>query len=212
MAKVSKEVVENRPSEIVKACRELYKSFSFQEIGFKEISREAGISRPTIYNYFQTKEEVFLALLEDEYRLWGDDLGKMVDENDSLNSDLFAERIASSLQERELLLKIQCMNLYEIEEHSREERLEEFKVLYGRAMGFIEKALEKFFPLLTEADRDGFILEFFPFMYGIFPYVHPTVKQMTAMRKAGMKERRTTTYDITRKCVSDLMKAILKDE
>ena len=79
MAKVPKEVVEKRPSEIVKACRELYKSFSFQEIGFKEISREAGISRPTIYNYFQTKEEVFLALLEDEYRLWGDDLGKMVD-------------------------------------------------------------------------------------------------------------------------------------
>lgn len=59
-----------RKEEIINACEKLYHTMSFKEITLKEISRETTFSRTSIYNYFQTKEEIFLALLKREYDLW----------------------------------------------------------------------------------------------------------------------------------------------
>ena len=81
MAKVAREIVEKRPAEIIEACRKLYKVKSFKEISLKDISRETSLSRPSIYNYFQTKEEIFLAVLEDEYRLWNISLENILKNN-----------------------------------------------------------------------------------------------------------------------------------
>ena len=49
--------------EIINACEQLYRTMNFREITLKEIGSITSFSRSTIYNYFQTKEEIFLALL-----------------------------------------------------------------------------------------------------------------------------------------------------
>ena len=59
-----------RSIEIVMACRKLYRTMSYQEISLKEISCEISISRPSIYNYFVSKEEIFLEILREEYEAW----------------------------------------------------------------------------------------------------------------------------------------------
>lgn len=188
MPRVSREMVEKRPGEIIDACRRLYRTMAFKEITLKEISKETSLSRPSIYNYFQTKEEIFLALLEEEYRLWADDLNQILS-HDGYDIQGFAAAISESIAKRETLLKILCMNLYEIEENSRTERLVEFKKHYGRTIDIIDAALEKFFPDMTTEDRTDFIYEFYPFLYGLYPYVYPTKKQMDAMKMAGMVPR-----------------------
>ena len=114
MARVSKEVLEKRPQEILKALRKLYKTMSFNEITLKDISKETSFSRPSIYNYFETKEEIFLSLLKEEYDLWNSDLEKLYQEG-ALSRDAFSKQLANTLSQRDYLLKIQCMNLYEIE-------------------------------------------------------------------------------------------------
>ena len=189
MPRVSREMVEKRPGEIIDACRRLYRTMAFKEITLKEISKETSLSRPSIYNYFQTKEEIFLALLEEEYRLWADDLDQILS-HDGYDIQSFAIAISESIAKRETLLKILCMNLYEIEENSRTERLVEFKKHYGRTIDIIDAALEKFFPDMTTEDRMDFIYEFYPFLYGLYPYVYPTEKQMDAMKMAGMVPRK----------------------
>ena len=100
---------------------------SFKEITLSDISRETSFSRPSIYNYFQTKEEIFLAIMEQEHRLWADDLKAIIENNSSMTADSFARHLSASVARREVLLKILCMNLYDIEEHSRLERLVSFK-------------------------------------------------------------------------------------
>ena len=205
MAKVSKEIVRQRPAEIVEACRKLYETMSFHEITLKEISKETSLSRPSIYNYFQTKEEIFLAILEEEYRLWGDDLEKILRDGQAEGAEGFAEAIACSLKSRETLLRIQSMHLYDIEENSRIEKLTAFKVQYGRTIALMDGCLSMYFPHLSGTERSDFIYEFYPFMYGVYPYAHPTEKQLDAMRNAGMVPRKLTVYEITRKFISDLL-------
>ena len=70
MPKGLKELTVSRKEEIITACEELYKAMSFKEITIKEIGNATSVTRTSIYNYFQTKEEIFLALLQREYERW----------------------------------------------------------------------------------------------------------------------------------------------
>ncbi|MGP1367335.1 MAG: hypothetical protein ACTTKW_08460 [Schwartzia sp. (in: firmicutes)] len=67
--------------------------------------------------------------------------------------DRFARAVAKTMEGRETMLKIQCMNLYEIEENSRPERLTEFKRTYRKAVETLDACLAKFFPRLSAGER-----------------------------------------------------------
>ena len=67
MPKGSPELTNARREEIINACEKLYQTMSFKEITIKEIGSATSFTRTSIYNYFQTKEEIFLALLMREY-------------------------------------------------------------------------------------------------------------------------------------------------
>ena len=62
MPKGSAELTNSRREEIITACRKLFQSMSYKEITIKEIAVETSFTRPSIYNYFESKEEIFLAL------------------------------------------------------------------------------------------------------------------------------------------------------
>ena len=74
MPKVTKERTNARRDEIINACAELYETTCFKDLTLKDIGKATSFTRTSIYNYFQTKEEIFLALLEREYDLWNADL------------------------------------------------------------------------------------------------------------------------------------------
>ena len=70
MPKGSPELTNARREEIIAACEVLYQKLGFKEVTIKEIAQYTSMSRPSIYNYFETKEEIFLAILQREYLLW----------------------------------------------------------------------------------------------------------------------------------------------
>ena len=102
---ISEKTTTTRREEIVNACEKLYKTMSFREITLKEISEETSFSRPSIYNYFATKEEIFLALFEREYDRWNDSLEEIHRGKRNLSGHALAEKLAKSLAERPQLLK-----------------------------------------------------------------------------------------------------------
>ena len=46
----------------------------FKDITIRDIGARTSFTRTSIYNYFQTKEEIFLALLQREYEAWIEDV------------------------------------------------------------------------------------------------------------------------------------------
>ena len=74
MPKGSEELTLARREEIVNACAALYETMGFKEITIRDIGEKTSFTRTSIYNYFQTKEEIFLALFQREYELWREDL------------------------------------------------------------------------------------------------------------------------------------------
>ena len=197
MPKGSEALTLSRKDEIVNACAKLYEKMSFKDITIKEIGEVTSFSRTSIYNYFQTKEEIFLAFIQREYEKWIEQLKKIQCENESLTPNEFASELAHSLEERENLLKLLSMNHYDMEENSRMERLVEFKEVYGKAINEVRNCLEKFFKDMTDKDKQDFIFSFFPFMFGIYPYTVVSEKQRQAMKLANVNYVYMSIYEIT---------------
>lgn len=194
-----------RKEEIINACEKLYQTMSFKEITLKEIGKETSFSRTSIYNYFQTKEEIFLALLKREYDTWIMQLKEVIDTKEAMSDEEIADVLAKTLNDRQQLLKIMSMNHYDLEENSRMEMLIDFKVSYGKALKTVAHMLKKFRPDMDLERRAAFIYSFFPFMFGIYPYTVVTDKQKEAMEKADVDYLYSSVYDLTFTTVKRLL-------
>ena len=74
MPKGSEELTNARKEEIINACASLYKTMSFRDITIRDIGEKTSFTRTSIYNYFQTREEIFLARLKREHEMWSGSL------------------------------------------------------------------------------------------------------------------------------------------
>ena len=177
MPKGSAALTKARREEIVQACARLYETRSFREITLKEIGAQTTFTRTSIYNYFHTKEEIFLALLQQEHEAWNQDLAALCQSNTTLTAEAFAGALATPLEKRTCMLKLMSMNLYDLETNSRLENLAAFKREYAATLAALQHCLEVFFPAMTGEDRQAFLYAFFPFLFGVYPYTTATEKQ-----------------------------------
>ena len=196
MPKGSPELTSARKEEIISACRKLYETMSFKDITLKEIGQQTSFTRTSIYNYFETKEEIFLALFAQEYELFVEDLDELRQQREMLPPDELSSELAHALERRPLMLKLLSMNLYDMEANSRMERLVEFKKAYGESSAAVDRCLKKFVPGLTEENRQTFLYAFLPFVYGLYPYTVVTEKQRLAMKEAGIPYVYMSTYEM----------------
>lgn len=187
MPKATAELIERRRNEIVDACEKIYREKGFCAVTIKEISSETSFTRPAIYNYYETKDEILLDLLIREYEKWIEDIEKVSAKAGGMKRDELAKALAGTLAEREILLRIQNMNLYEIEINSRVERLADFKLRYKRSAEIIGEILKKAYPDSVDEWACDFGVTFAAVLLGIYPFANHTEKQAEAMKLAGMQ-------------------------
>ena len=194
----TRETPEVREEEILNACEKLYEKMSFSEVTLKEIGKETSFSRPSIYNYFHSKEEIFLGLFEREYILWCEDLKKIADEKHKAED--LPEALARSLEKRGLMLKLLADNiygnLYETEENSRVERLVSFEKAYGKSVFLIDSIMATAFPDRTDSERNGMRRVLLEFLHGINTYASVTRNQIETMKAAGVIFEKRSVFEL----------------
>lgn len=209
MPKSSEEQAQARRDEIVSACAELYETMSFRDITLKEIGQRTSFTRTSIYNYFETREEIFLALTQREYEAWTADLEALAAREKPLSVEEFAGTLARTLERRPRLLKLMAMNLYDMEANARLENLVAFKKAYHAAIRALVNCLQRAFPQMSEQDAQSFLYLFLPFMFGIYPYTSATEKQQEAMRLAKLDYPSFSVYELTRTFVERVLVSYL---
>ena len=198
MIKGTPELIAERREEIMNACETLYETMPFREVTLKEIGTLTTCSRPSIYNYFQTKEEIFLGLFQREYELWSEALEAILNCKEKLSREQLADRIAETLSDRELMLKLLAVNLYDMEENSRMERLVEFKKAYGKSVELMTEIVAKFCSEWDDAVRQSVVISALQFFHGLYPYAHHTEKQEEAMKQAEVPSVQMTVREFAR--------------
>ena len=202
MPKGSEALTHARREEIIDACAALYETMSLREITIKLIGARTSFTRTSIYNYFETKEEIFLALLRREYEAWTADLDALPAQPDAA---ALADALARTLERRGTMLRLLSMNLYDIEANSRVENLAAFKTVYAASMQAVRRLLARSGPALSGLATERFLYAFYPFLFGIYPYTTVTPKQQQAMAMAGVEYPRLSVCEITRNFVEKLL-------
>lgn len=202
MPKGSEALTRARREEIIDACAALYKTMSLREITIKLIGARTSFTRTSIYNYFETKEEIFLALLQREYAAWTDDLNALPAQP---GADALADALAGTLARRGTMLRLLSMNLYDIEANSRVENLAAFKTVYAASMQAVRSLLARSLPGIGTDACERFLYALYPFLFGIYPYTAVTPKQQQAMELAGVSYPRLSVYELTRSFVEKLL-------
>ena len=105
----SEKLTAARREEILDACAQLYEIMPFKKITHAMISQKTSFTRTSIYNYFRTKEEIFLALLEREYAEWVADLNALAALD--MPREEFPSAFSALLEKRKCMLKLMSMNL-----------------------------------------------------------------------------------------------------
>lgn len=183
---MEKRLVDERKEEVINACEKLYEKLDFKDINIKLIGERISVGRTSIYNYFQTKEEIFLALLEREYLKWNEDLSTLLLKNEKLSKEDFIDKITDSLLKRKILLKLISMNMFEMEANSRVESITNFKLAFKESISLLEKCLCKFFNV-KDSEAEEITFTILPFLVGIYPYTSLTDKMKEAINKANLE-------------------------
>lgn len=205
MPKVSEEFLLARREEILDACAKLYENMSFKDITLKEIGKITSFNRTAIYNYFNSKEEIFLALMQREYECWSAEVDGLVQDHEQMTRDEIAQALSHLLEKHERLLKLLSMNHFDLEENSRYENLVEFKKAYGESIRAVARCLDKFCPEMSEQDKEEVLYVYFPFMFGIYPYAVVTETQGRAMEDAGVGFVSYSIYELSYTCLKKLL-------
>lgn len=196
MPRGSEALTNARRDEIITACAMLYETMNYDEITLTEIAEYTSFTRPSIYNYFHTREEIFLALLRREYEQWTASLDSLAPTGRAGAKEEFAAEVACALEMRVQLLHLLAASLYDMEQNSRIERLVELKTAFGASLTALDNCLGRFFPAMSAQERSGFVGSFLPLMNGIYPYSYSTDKQREAIKLAGLDFKCRNIYEI----------------
>lgn len=104
----SDEDKQERRAAIMATARAMYeREPSFAAFTMGALAAEAGLAKGTLYLYFRTKEELFLALLEDGFDEWFDDVDARLDASEGeMTPEAAADALVGSIRGRETLARL----------------------------------------------------------------------------------------------------------
>ena len=174
-----------RRLEIIRACEELYEAVDYDAISIKEIAKSTSICRSNIYNYYETKEEIFLDILKKEYLLWMEDMKKLLEEDSLRSRSSYCRIIARTARHRPRLLKLISVHYVSIEKNCSLERLTDFKKSMEPFWNMFRESLTVYFPNSSSEKRETFILLAMSLVQGIYSMTSLSEKQLCAMKCAN---------------------------
>lgn len=181
----SKEKILGIRKDIVKAAEKQFKKYGYESISFLSISKTTDLSRPSFYNYFSSKEEIFLDVLLREYVSFGGQLEKKFSK-EKFDKKAFAEKLTDLVMENLYLARL--VSSYEnlIEENSRVERLTEYRQNWNE--GFyvpFMNVLSFQFSEASEETKESFIDLFLMLLHGAYSIICPCDNMADAMEAAN---------------------------
>lgn len=172
-----------RRDAILKAARDLFSELEYEEISLNGIAREAGFSKPNVYRYFSTREEIFLAIFEEEQGEFVDSLIarlKRIRAKDPVDS-ICRAWVEIAMKHRTWLDLLPQLSM-SMEKNSSVEQLVEFKKVGYERFGRLLEAFHRTYPAV---DQNGWVLVAqcgYSLMAGLGPHSNPGDNVIQAMQ------------------------------
>lgn len=170
---------------ILAAALQLFKSTSYSEVTMSAVAGKVKLAKGTLFLYFPTKEEMFLALMEEQLTEWFDAVDAGLDSFSSGSSiPNISALFASSLKERVEFVRLLAIHSTVLEQNVSYESILRHKQLILQRLSETGARLESSLPFLQAGQGAHVILQCQALVVGLW---HLTDSSPTA-RKVIEKE------------------------
>lgn len=172
-----------RRDAILKAARDLFSELEYEEISLNGIAREAGFSKPNVYRYFATREEIFLVIFEEEQGKFIDSLIarlKRIRARDPVVA--IAKLWVESALKHTVWLSLLPQLATSLERNSSVEQLVGFKKAGYERFDALLEALHRACPTIDRIGWANVVQCGYAMMAGIWPHANPGCNVEEAMQ------------------------------
>jgi AcrR family transcriptional regulator len=162
------------------------------ELSLNELARQAQMTKSNVYRYFENREALLLALLEEEAAQWRADLGATYAAAPQLTPDLIAAGFARACAQYPLLCRLFSILPSIIERNVSAERLTEFKRNSLALIADVAQQLHSLAPALPLTSYVTFLRQAIALMIGLWPLSSPAVALSSVLE---LPELRPLRYD-----------------
>lgn len=184
----SDEHIQERMNEIISAASKIYDSIGYEGLSFSEISKHTKFTRPTIYKYFKTKEEILLKLFQSDMEAWKISLINSFQLNKIYSIEEIAEIWVNIIIQNDRMLKLYSILFTSIEKNVSLAVLIEFKKDLLKLQVPITGLMKQLFPKANNKDITDFLINQLAFARGLFPMSHLCELQIKAAELAGSND------------------------
>ncbi|MGK3205935.1 TetR/AcrR family transcriptional regulator [Amycolatopsis sp. MEPSY49] len=177
------EQVEARRTAILAAARELLAERLVADISLRELACRVGLAKSNVLRYFDSREAVFLEVLDTAWTAWLDELA--FGELPSAREERIAGTIAATLAERRLLCELISAMAPVLERNISVEFARGFKLRAAANLERLASLVRAGVPELSAEAARVFARAVVVVVSGAWPYANPTEAVALATAEAG---------------------------
>lgn len=178
----SENQIQDRIQEIIDATSSIYNSVGYEGLNFSTISEYTKFTRPNIYKYFKTKDEILLIILKEEFQSFISSLIKSFKINKLYSLYEISEIWADTLIKHGRLLDIYSILFTTIEKNVSVESLSEFKKEMVAIQFQLTDLIVQLFPNANNDNIINFIYSELTLACGLYPMSKLSNLQMEAIK------------------------------
>ena len=163
-----------RIAGILEAAGALFDQRELADISMREIAERAELGKASLYHYFRTREEVFLALYRHELDHWLADAHTRLGRLRQPTAARVAKVLTEILQVRPRFCRLTVVLSTVLEQNLSREVLVEFKSSLLEPFAQFVATLRKLLPDLSSTAAQDFLFQYHASIAGLWPLAHPS--------------------------------------
>lgn len=177
-----------RREQILAAARRLFAAADFDTISMLAVAREAGLAKGTLYLYFQTKEQLFLALLAEGLTGWFTHLEQALQAAPTpLPALAFTRLLEESLRERPQVLRLLGILHAVLERNLEQQAALDFKLSLTAGVQHLGSLIEQHLVFLQPGQGALLLRRMYAILIGLQNLASPAPAVRAALRQPGLE-------------------------
>lgn len=159
-------------------------------LGLNELARQAQMTKSNVYRYFENREELLLALLEEESAVWQAGLSRQLEGGPACTAAQLAGIFAGATAARPLLCRLLSVLPSIIEHNVSPERLTQFKLRTVKMMAAVAGLMQQSAPALSADACVAFLRQLMALVIGLWPLSHPGAALQQVLQQEPLQHLR----------------------
>ena len=142
----------------MEAALELFAVEDYYGISMKRVADAAELAKGTLYLYFETKEELFLAIYSDLFNDFFDELNSQLNQMEASSSLEMASFTAGFMTSKPLLMRLMTLSHSVLENNTKAEAVIEFKQHTLQNVARTGENLERLLPFIKQGGGPSLVM------------------------------------------------------